>query len=95
MKLSPVIFLSQEKTTHINILTDDIIIQNGVPKSKKIFWHIWRTIAPQHLTFMNNEGQSYESTFFLLSESENRIEKSCLYQELRLLLLCLSTSLTI
>ena len=52
---------------------------------KKYFWHIWCPIAPQHLVFMKIGVQTHESPFFLLSEIENRIEKSCFCQELWLL----------
>ena len=43
---------------------------------------IWRAKATPHLVFMKNGSQPHESPFFLLSESEYRIEKSFFYQEL-------------
>ena len=70
MKLSPVIYYYMRKLLFFN--------------QKVYSKHIWRTIAPQHIDLLKIVGQSHESLLLLLSESENRIEKSCFYQALLL-----------
>ena len=64
---------------NISIWTFDISNSINMLSS---FWHIWDDKTPQHLAFMKNGGQQRESLFFLLSESEHRIEKFRFYQQL-------------
>ena len=48
---------------------------------KTYYWHIWSAITHQDLLFKKDRGQLHERPLILLSESEDRIEKSCFYQE--------------
>ena len=66
----------KKKTLHVNILTDDVIIQNDVPESF-FFAHFALHSA---LRFgLHKEWWSVTfSTFLLLLEYENRIGKFCL-----------------
>ena len=76
----------QEETADVNILVDHVIIQNATSKSKTLLSKLFFTYLARHKAlvfgFHKYEGQPRESPFFLLLESENKVEKSCFYQEL-------------
>ena len=63
------------ETADVNII-DDVIIHNTAPKPKNVFSTNMANHSALAYVFMKAKGQLHDRPFFLLWESENRIEKS-------------------